>query len=207
MITQKILSYCEFTNDSVYILLLLARKKENPNQVESQKESRATRFLIRSEQDIEFAVGESKRKAALYPEVVYRLYLSVSRRNLLKGMMEFQKKLIHLQYGLINGNEEAYSAVARFGSEWKSTLANKSCRDQRRFLFDIDLEPNAENEQLVVQLRSEIPVKEHFFGYTNSGMVLVTDPFDVSKVTLPPDTEIKTDSYLYIAMLNKKEDQ
>ena len=204
-VKETLLEYCNFRPETTYVLLLLARKKENTNQVESQKEKRAVRFLVQSEANIDLALEQFERTIRAYPDVIYRIYVSVNPRCLKKGLVAMQKRAIDLQQDLLNGNTEAYTTIQRLGSEWKSLLANKKCRADRRFLFDIDLPQTNENVEAVRDLIDAIPTNVHYVGNTNSGMCLVTDPFNVAEVKLTEATEVNSDGYLYLGIFNKRE--
>ncbi len=206
-VKDTVLDYCTFCPEETYVLLLLARKKENPEQTESQKERRATRFLVQSPQDVDLALEQFEWTIKTYPEVIYRIYVSVNPRCLRKGLAAMQRRAIDLQCELLNGNTEAYTTIQRLGSEWKSLLANKSCRADRRFLFDIDLPPCPVNIEAVKGLIKRFPagVETHASGNTRSGMYLITDPFNVATVELTEATEVKSDGYLYLGIFNQRE--
>lgn len=202
-VKETVMDYCTFREDEIYVLLLLARKKENNDQVESQKEKRAQRFLVQNEEEVDMALELFSRTIELFPEITYRIYISVNPRSLVKGLKEFQNKIIQLQYDLLNGNEEAYRSIQKMGSEWKSILANKKCRADRRFLWDVDFRGG---QQELDDLIEELEVQEVFYwGDTNSGQAIVTSPFNIKKLPDIQDLCIKTDSYLYLGIFNKEQ--
>lgn len=203
MAKQKIVDYCKFQPDETYILLLLARKKENEEQVESQKEKRAQRFLIQSEEEVNMGLDLFQRTIDLFPDVVYRVYLSVNPRSLLKGLHHIQKNILDIQYNLLNGNQETYSQVQRLGSEWKSVLANKKCRADRRFLWDVDFKGR---EEELDDLIDKVEVQEVFYwDNTKSGQAIVTSPFNLQLLPPTENLSIKTDSYLFLDIFNNKD--
>lgn len=204
-VTEKLLKYCNFTDETCYILLLISRKKENEQQTESEKIGKVRRSLIMNPDEIAEALREFELVAKLFPETQYRIYVSVNSRSVLKGMCEFQKKLTDMQYSLINGNREVLTTAYRLGSEWKSILAKKECRAEKKFLFDIDfLNSTVEGQTATENFKNDIDnvAEIVYFGESKNGYALVTNPFDIRKLTLPNDVGLKTDAYLYMGGLN-----
>jgi hypothetical protein len=203
---NMIRNYCDFSDPSaVYILLLLPRKKENPTQLEREKISKRSRYVVSNMDDVKFALEEFYRYAKLYPELVFRIYITVNRRSLMKGMINFQKRLLDFNTNIMNGNAEVWNPIAKLGSEFKSTLAKKESKYDKNWMFDIDI-PNDEPEgQRIVnefgrKLSTITTVK--YSGKTKSGFVIIIAPCNPSLIDMPPDTELKRDGYLYIDVLN-----
>lgn len=202
---NTILNYCEFTEDTCYILLMLARKKENKHQTEHDKLARLRRKTVQCEADVDYALKEFELHAKLYPETQFRIYVSVNKRSLVNGMLHFQKAIMDIQYALIRGNVEAYKTICRMNSEWTSTLATKECRAERNFLFDIDYSNSNEHEtklthDFVKEVDALTSIK--YFGKSKNGFALVTAPFNMATLKLPEQIELKTDDYLYVGGLN-----
>lgn len=204
---KQIEDYCEFENGLVYTLILLPRKKENVNQVERAKLDKRVRFIVANMDDVQYAMDEFDRYATIYTDVVFRIYLSVNRRSLMKGMREFQKRMLDMQYDLINGNEEVYTSINRLGSEWKSTLAKKNCRADRYFMYDIDICNKVQSERdRAIQFADDVleHTKVKYFGESKNGFCLIVHPFNPNLVKLPDDVERKDDAYMYVACMNEK---
>jgi hypothetical protein len=205
-ITKSLLDYCKFDDPSlVYILILLPRKKENKEQSEREKLKKRTRFILQTEDDIPFAVNDFIEYAKLHSDTVFRVYVSVNRRSLLKGLFNFQLKLNRFTHDLINGNDEVYTSIAKLGSEFKSVLARKESRHERYYLFDIDLsnvDPESDKivkdfEDHMNDLSSVICTRK-----TRTGYAMVTEPCNPNDIDFPDCTELKKDSYLYVGILN-----
>ena len=203
--------YCEFKDGTVYVLLLMPRKKENVNQTENMKLARIDRRLVSSIEDVRKSLLDFKYITDTYSDVVYRVYVSVNRRSLLKGLREFQKKMMDYQYDLVNGNQEVYKSIERLGSEWKSQLAKKSCRDQRYFFYDVDLDPDVDRgvqieevQHIYKSLKEFTTVK--YFGESKTGYAIVTEPFNPTLLWIDDDmdisVEMKNDAYLYVDCVN-----
>jgi hypothetical protein len=197
--------YCVFEEGTSYMLIMLPRKKENRDQVEREKLNKRERRLCSSMDDMEKALIEFRRVADVHTDVVFRVYVSVNKRSLLKGMREFQKKLSDYQYDLLNGNKQVWTSIERLGSKWKSVLAKKNCKHDRFFMFDIDID----NTTLIGNTRMEIfrsDVGElttvKYVGKSKNGFVLVCEPFNPNDIDLPEDIELKTDAYVYVDCYN-----
>lgn len=204
---EIIKKYCTFKAETCYMLVLLARKKENATQVESDKNKKAHRKTFTTLDEAEDILSEFERIAALNPTVQYRIYISVNRRSLIKGLCEFNKKISDIQFALINGNREALTTIHRLGSEWKSVLCSKECRDEKNFLFDVDFVNNTvDGNQKALDFKEQLEKQTTvlYFGKSKNGFAIVTTPFDVRMVKMPKEVELKNDAYLYIGGFNYK---
>jgi hypothetical protein len=197
--------YCVFEEGTSYMLIMLPRKKENKDQVEREKLNKRERRLCSNLMEMEKALVDFRRVADVYPDVVFRVYVSVNKRSLLKGMREFQKKLSDYQYDLLNGNKQVWTSIERLGSEWRSVLAKKNCKHDRFFMFDIDID----NTTLMGNTRMDLfcgDVQElttiKYAGKSKNGFVLVCEPFNPNDIDLPEDIELKTDAYVYVDCYN-----
>jgi hypothetical protein len=203
-LAEKILSYCKFKDDECYILLMISRKKENGEQSEASKLKNTKRYCVTTEEEVESAISEMESHSRVFNDTVFRVYISVNRRSVIKAMRAFQNKLTDLQYGLINGNRECLKTVHRLGAEWKSVLANKECRSEKKFLFDIDfrndiIEDIQKANDFVDQIRNVATII--YFDKTKNGFALVTEPFNMKSVQLPDLVEMKSDAYLYMGVV------
>jgi hypothetical protein len=145
----------------------------------------------------------------MYPEVTFRVYISVNRRSLPKGLKEYKRMIAEIDYNLINGNQQAWTQVQKLGSEFKSVLASKESKYDRWWLFDIDISNDETDavEQERVKLFKEMVDKFTdivYFGKSKSGYAMVTRGFNEKDIVLPPDVEIKKDAMLYVDVLNDK---
>lgn len=203
--------YADFSDPSaVYILLLLPRKKENKDQVEREKLQKRSRFVVSNMDDVKFALEEFDRYSKMYPEVVFRIYISVNRRSLLKGMLNFQKKLLDFNKSIMDGNTEVWTPIAKLGSEFKSVLAKKESKHDRNWFFDIDISNDDTDvfaTEIVQEFRERVAkvTDEVYFGKSKSGYAMVAKPFNPKDIVIPEGIEMKKDSYLYVDILNDKE--
>ena len=203
---KKIENYCDFSDPSaVYILLLLPRKKENLDQKEREKIKKRKRFIVSNMDDVDFALKEFKLYADMYPDITFRIYISVNRRSLMAGMINFQKRLLNFNMDIMNGSKDIWKPISKLGSDFKSVLAKKESRFDKYWLFDIDL-PNdkEESQKLVDKFEKHLDTITDivYSGKSKSGYAIVIKPCNPNNIIMPPDTERKTDSYLYVDFLN-----
>lgn len=207
----KLQQYCDFSDPSaVYILILLPRKKENQDQKEREKLKKRSRYVVSNMDEVKSALEDFERYTKMYPEIVFRIYVSVNRRSLMKGMLNFQKKLLDFNQNLMNGNTEVWSAIAKLGSEFKSVLAKKESKFDKNWMFDIDLPNKASGSiETVRQFMEHLDTITEvlYYNYTKSGFVVVIKPCNPNLIKMPPETELKKDDYLYIDVLNDTENK
>lgn len=220
-IERKLIDYCilhpsMLMINQCYLIVLLARKKENGSMTERHKIEKTGRYILHKRDDIDHALKEITAKVNNNPDLKFRVYVSVNKRCMKRGLFELQKRIAFLNMDLLNGNQEAYTTIARMGSEWKSILALKECRAERRFLFDVDFdnkttEGQAQYDEFLgklkkIELDPEYVQTLQIFseGKTKNGYAIVTEPFDVQFEIgkLPEKVELKTDEYLYLGILN-----
>lgn len=201
-------SYCDFSDPSaVYILILLPRKKENQDQKEREKLQKRSRYIVSNMDDVKFALDEFERYASMYPEVTFRIYVSVNRRSLMKGMLNFQKKLLDFNKDLMNGNNQVWTPIAKLGSEFKSVLAKQESKHDKYYMFDIDYSnTNAIEIAIVEDFRKtmEAVTEIVYFGKSKTGYAMVVKPYNPNAVSLSEMIELKKDAYLYVDVLNDK---
>ena len=195
--------YCRFTEDTVYVLLLIPRKKDNKNRAIKNNKDRknSIRYLISSVEDAGMALQDFEEYIERHSDTVYRVYLTVNPRSLLKASRELQIRMANWQFELIEGKTEPYKKISRLSSEWKSILCSPKCRADKLFMFDIDFS-NSEEEDIkkVIAFREEIAklTEIKYFGETKNGFCLVCKPFNPKLVKLPELIELKNDSYIHL---------
>ncbi len=115
------------------------------------------------------------------PYTIYRMYISLNSRDVIKTAFNFQKKLFDLNIGLAKGYNDSLSLAKRIGSLWKKELAQKENRGTKRMLLDLDTQEathinglmNYINEPSFLQ-----NTKIHVVRPTVSGYHIVMDACD-----------------------------
>jgi hypothetical protein len=210
---ELVRNFLNFTEGTVYIILLLKRKKDNPGIPNSKDSRDSTRFLVANLEEYDYAIAQCKQIALGDPTSVYRIYCSSNRRSLLKGFYQYQLEIARITNSLIDQNAQELHNLPKLGSKWKSMLAKKRSRDQKLFYLDVDiLDPELTHNSANVQTdiaslisRLENQTKIHLGVSTRYGYGFVTDPFN--PMNLPTGfqyitIEIKTDGYIFLQVLN-----
>jgi hypothetical protein len=204
VVGEKIKEYCDFSNpEKVYILLLVPRKKDNPQQTEREKLNKRARFIITCDDDVDYAIDQLFKISDFYQDITFRVYLSANRRSLKKGLINFNHLLVDLTKEVINGNNQVWGrAAAKLSSEYKSTLAKKECRADKRFLLDIDFDNggDAHTTLSVNNITDELysnGIAVQYCGKTPNGYVVVCDSFNIVNFSWD-GVEVKPDAYICV---------
>lgn len=216
---NEIDSYCEWEEGKAYVMLLIPRKKENGKNTEKEKLGLMQRAIVRNYEEVVETYDYFKEFTSRYPEIVFRLYLTVNRRCLTKGMFALAEDVNHMIKDMHYGNKEVFDRFKKISSKSKSLLCEPRCRDQKYFHFDVDwdndsAEGNVKFDELIRQLRGLTKIK--WGCETLNGYAIVTEPFnplDLKKLydldykpgkakMICEDVEIKPDNYLYFDVYN-----
>jgi len=126
--------YCDFSNPNwVWMLKGISRNKDNTNS--GVKFLR--RMVLTKPEDIVICRDKIIAEAN-DPNTIYRLYVSLNARDVVKAAFEFQKKLADITFGLCKGQDDALGQSKKIGSVWKTQLEQRNCRGTKRFLLDVD---------------------------------------------------------------------
>jgi hypothetical protein len=171
--------YCDFSNpDEVWMLKGVSRNKDNPTGSPWGDMHRFMRRLVmRNADDIEQCYNDIKgmgnRKGT-----AYRVYVSLNSRNTIKGLFQFQKKLLDISHGVARGLDDFKMQTAKLHSVWKTELEQKGCRGTKRFLLDVDSQDKLLLQEVQSHLVS-IGTKVHVVRPTVSGWAVVIDACDM----------------------------
>lgn len=174
---------------SMYMLSALRRRKDPGNEYLTSK---CHKTLIRKDNVLayEYAYDRIKR---LCDTGTWRIYRSVNKRDLIKGMKMLQVELIN------RGEEIAY----KIDQVWKSILMKPECKAERKFLIDID---TRDIPPQYIKAKYLKDVKIHESNKTPNGYHMVTDPFDSRGILsdLGESIEIKRDALLYMNTISRQ---
>lgn len=195
---DEIRNYCEFGDERVYLLLAIARTKENaenagPAPTVVREVVRDAPELERKAADLEHAVGRFDRR--------FRLYLSANARDATTAFFELRRDMDDWLEMRLNGNEEIQGKFARIDSEYKSVLQSDRCRDETNFVFDLDRvsEPAAvEFERELERLTTVLLTRE-----TPNGYHVVTAKFDYREIETDTAYELKTDGLIFCSYVGE----
>lgn len=207
-------NYCNFEEGFCYMFMLLPRKKENNRNTEKDKLGLCQRRIVRSNEEISESLEYFKDFASRYPEIVFRVYISVEKRDLSKALFAIQNELNNMVKDLYYGNKEVYDRTVNLSSTLKTVLARPNCRGEKLFHFDIDWTHDELNKfQALYNAVLFCSNKIHYFGKTLNGWTMVCECFnpndlkeyfpDAKGMNVVKDlVEIKTNSMLYVGVYN-----
>lgn len=217
---DQISALCEFEVGKCYMLMLLPRKKENDKNTEKDKLGLIQRKICLTLQDVQDGLSYFEDFTKRYPEIVFRVYISVDRRDIAKALFCMQDEINSMVKDMYYGNNEVFDRTVNLSSTLKTVLCRPSTRDKstQRFHFDIDYSNKTQEgqdlcEELLHHLISLTDV--YYVGLTLNGFAIVTAPFNPNDlkefypnyspknmVVVPELVEIKTNSMLYVGVFN-----
>jgi putative component of toxin-antitoxin plasmid stabilization module len=121
---QFLREYCSFQNsEEVWILKGISRHKDNNGNMEKF----ISRLVISKVEDIEDCYLKIK-KLGNKLGTNYRMYVSLNSRNVVKGLFNFQKRLLDISYGVSKNLDSDIQMAKKLGSKWKTELEQMNCR-------------------------------------------------------------------------------
>jgi hypothetical protein len=196
--------YCEFGEDRVYLLMAIARAKENPS-ISSNSEP-VLREVVKHEADIQRKYEKLRAYATQYrshsgDSLNFRLYITVNARNTVKTYFNFRERMNGWTKDRILGDDAASGKFKRIDSHWKSELHRDGTRDETLFLFDLDDATPDEEHTFVetVDKQTEIITRRQ----TPNGYHVITVPFNYNDLATEIGYELKTDGMLFVTYLTR----
>lgn len=196
--------YCEFGEDRVYLLMAIARAKENPS-ITSGSEP-VVREVVKHETDIQRKYEKLRAYATQYrshsgDSLQFRLYITANARNTVKTYFNFRESMNGWTKDRIFGDDAASGKFKRIDSHWKSELHRDGTRDETRFLFDLDdASPDEKSTfiETVAEQTETITCQE-----TPNGYHIITVPFNYNEFETEIEYELKTDGMLFLTYLTR----
>lgn len=185
--------YCRFGEDRVYLLLVIARSKEND---EESADAPVIRKVVRDAESLECRAAELDHAVRRF-DATYRLYLTANARNTLDAFFQFRRDTEDWIEMRLRGDEGVARKFDRMGSEWTSVLQSDRCRDETNFVFDCDDATAAEAAALAERLADRTTVLLE--RETPNGHHLVTEPFDYTDFETDVGYELKTDGLVFVS--------
>lgn len=202
---ETIEDYCEFDEHRVYLLMAIARTRENP-QLTSNSE---VVFLevLKDEDDIDRKLRKLSCVTENYRDddgdpLTFRLYLSVNARNTLKSYFNFLDKMNGWSKDMVYGDEAVDRKLKRVDQYWKSELQRDKAKDDSRFLIDVDTREidTGDLKQRLSTYTDVLQLRE-----TPNGYHVITEPFNYTEMDYlqeHDDIEVETDRMLFLEYLS-----
>lgn len=198
--------YCGFGEDRVYLLMAIARTKENPELTGSTEV--VFREVVKDEEDVRRKVDKLRSSTENYrsdsgDQLTFRLYVTANARNTVDAYFNFRSRMNGWVKDRLDGDDEAARKFKRVDSYWKSELQKPAARDETRFIIDFDGDWAIGVFREMLEDETEVIVERE----TPNGTHVVTEPFDYTDVALldEEDIEIKTDGMLFLAFLTERD--
>ncbi len=189
---DELQAFCEFGPDRVYLLLGIARAKENPET--DERDRRTIREVVTDSEDLPETVAQLAH-ATSRSDATYRLYLTVNARDALAATFDLRRRMDDWLEMRLHGNEGVAAKFTQVDSEYKSVLQSDACADDSYFIFDLDDATRAEADRLESALAAVTTVR--LVRETPNGYHLVTEPFDYTAFETDVAYELKTDGLLF----------
>jgi len=165
-----------FTDKRVYMLVAIARSKENDSVAATSQPT--MRKVVEHRDELRDKL-EQLRHATSRSEQRYRLYATVNGRNARDALHFLQKEALHAVRKREKSGETP-RLLKRVDHEWKSILHQPRCRDEQRFLWDIDDTSPQARSSIRNSLTQHTEVS--MTAETPNGWHIVTAPFNFTEV-------------------------
>lgn len=182
---ERLKTNFNYFSDGVRVLFLIHRNKEggdtNNTKVEKVITSNLPEFW-----DAVAQLIDKKNNSGL----PYRVYSSVNHRNLEKAIRQFKFEQLEADYYDPYDRARFYLDVR---NRFIGCLMQPPQKASSYFLFDVDSEDNGATLKALSGAHIVLSYR------TKHGWHIVTEPFNHTKITLPPETELKIDGLLLLS--------
>jgi hypothetical protein len=191
-------AYCTFGPERVYVLMAIARDKENRD--ESSNGAPVIRKIVRDASSLRRKIEELDHAVERF-DATYRLYVSANARNTTDACFQLRSRMDEWLKRRLNGDDSVTPTFGRVDSEFKSVLQQATCKDETKFLFDLDDASAAEATALIegISAHTEVLLRHE----TPNGYHVVTTPFDHTDLDTDTAYELKTDGMLFVSFLGQ----
>ena len=208
-VVETIEDYCRFGEHRVYLLMAIARTRENPHL--SSDSEVGFREVLKCDQD----AARKYRKLACVADqyrddngdpLTFRLYLSVNARNTLTAYFNFLDRLNGWSKDMVYGDDAVDQKLKRVDQYWKSELQRDSSKDDSRFLIDVD---TTEIDTGNLKQRLETYTDVVCLRETPNGYHVITEPFNYTEMVYLQDhdeIEVEAGRMLFLEYLNAIDD-
>lgn len=173
-----------------YLLMAIARDKENPHLDEEIK----SRRIVSDQEEIGDALEYFTRNFGDEKED-YRIYITVNPRDTVKAYFNFLDTLNGWMKDKFYGEDGIDDKIKSISSEWKSEIHRPQNASDSLFLIDYDGDMTIV-ERFLSSLKKETEL--HGVFQTPNGCHVVTDPFDYTDFDHPTMYEVKTSGMVFI---------
>lgn len=188
-IAKNIVEKFSFFSTGVRVLLLLQRHKEGGET----NNSKLRKIVTKNEQEYYDAVL-SLVSDKMDSELPLRIYASSNERDFDKAIRKFKFEQLEADY---YSEEQRNNFYLDIKNRFIGCLMQPQQRATSFFLFDCD--ETEEQKDVLGQLLQLIPNEHIVFQYkTKNGWHVITNPFNYTKISFPPNIELKKDGLLLL---------
>jgi hypothetical protein len=191
---EDIKEILEWTDERVYLIMAITRQKENEEITANTR--KIHRSIVREESGLEDTI-EHLKQITKGDGLKYRLYISVNGRSVIDGVFNLKDKLDSNIKSMVQGDENIVKTFKKVDSEYKSILQKPECRDERRFMFDLD---NTSQED-VKRFKETIDTEVILTKESPNGHHIVTEPFHYQSSFDDIDVEKKKDAMIFMGYI------
>ena len=195
---DTVVDYCTFGPERVYVLMAIARPKENEDLTHGS--APVIREVVEDAEDLRRTVDQLDHAVSRF-EATYRLYCSANARDVTTAFFELRRDTDEWLEMRLGGNEEVLGKFRRIDSEFKSVLQRDTCRDGTTFVFDLDDATEADAETLRADLAEFTEI--HMTRATPNGYHVVADPFNYNELATDVEYELKTDGMIFLSYVGE----
>ncbi len=193
---ERFRDYCEFGEDRVYVLLAIARSKENEHHGSNTEP--AMREIVEDEEDLKLKM-EKLDHAARSSDSDFRLYLSANARDSMKAFFQVRSEMDDWLQMCLKGNEGIRKKFKHVDSEFKSVLQKKECKEESNFIFDLDEASEDEMKELKKDVEEFTEVR--MVQETPNGFHIIARPFNYNELETEVDYELKKDGMIFVSYI------
>lgn len=184
---KKIESTFHLFLDGCRVLFLLRRKKDGGERADND-------FFVKTIVNSKEEFLSELKKIMLIREPTMRIYASLNRRNVEKGIREFKRQQLEADY---YDRENRHNFYFRLKDRFVSSLMKPSSAEESLFLFDCDTLTDKTIGNAIEEIEKMTDVVWHY--RTKNGFHIITEPFNPALAqNLSFEHEIKKDSLILL---------
>ena len=187
---KDIIKQFKNNSDGVRVIMLIHRSKEGGL---NNKFKRHLKKIITTNSDEFFETIKELKELKDKDERTLRIYASCNNRSMKKAIRLFKEKQLNSDY---DENEKIDNFYLDIKNRFISSLMNKSCRNEKNFLFDLDDIDDRSLKTIykMIDKRTEIL---NFYN-TKNGYHIITKPFNYKDLDEEVIKSINTDGLMLI---------
>lgn len=193
---QKFSDYCKFDEDRVYVLLAIARSKENEEHGSNTEPT--MREIVDNREDLERKMEQLNHAVKRF-DSEFRLYLSSNGRDSMKAFFQLRSEMDNWVEMRLNGNEGVKKKFKGVDSEFKSVLQKNQCKAETNFIFDLDEVSKDGMSNLKSDLEEFTEIR--MVKETPNGFHIVTRPFNYNELDSDINYELKKDGMIFVSYI------